>query len=43
LQLTAAAHSDMGGISFSDMQEFDQAWLSSRMLKLAHYLNGEMS
>jgi medium-chain acyl-[acyl-carrier-protein] hydrolase len=31
LQLTAAAHSDMGGISFSDMQEFDQAWVLSRM------------
>jgi len=31
LQLTAAAHSEMGGISFSDMQEFDQAWVLSRM------------
>jgi acyl-ACP thioesterase len=31
LQLTAAAHSDVGGISFSDMQEFDQAWVLSRM------------
>lgn len=31
LQLTAAAHSDMGGISFSDMQEFNQAWVLSRM------------
>jgi len=30
-QLTAAAHSKMGGISFSDMQEFDQAWVLSRM------------
>ena len=31
LQLTAAAHSEMGGISFMDMQEFDQAWVLSRM------------
>ena len=31
LQLTAAAHSEMGGISFSDMQEFHQAWVLSRM------------
>lgn len=31
LQLTAAAHSDMGGISFTDMQEFNQAWVLSRM------------
>ena len=31
LQLTAAAHSDVGGISFSDMQEFNQAWVLSRM------------
>jgi acyl-ACP thioesterase len=30
-QLTAAAHSKMGGISFSDMQEFNQAWVLSRM------------
>jgi hypothetical protein len=29
LQLTAASHSDMGGISFSDMQEFNQAWVLS--------------
>jgi hypothetical protein len=27
MQLTAASHSDMGGISFSDMQEFNQAWV----------------
>jgi hypothetical protein len=27
LQLTAAAHSEVGGISFTDMQEFDQAWV----------------
>ena len=31
LQLTAAAHSEIGGISFSDMQEFNQAWVLSRM------------
>ncbi|RTY95079.1 acyl-[acyl-carrier-protein] thioesterase [Flavobacterium sp. GT3R68] len=31
LQLTAAAHSEVGGISFMDMQEFDQAWVLSRM------------
>jgi acyl-ACP thioesterase len=31
LQLTAAAHSELGGISFSDMQEFDQAWVLSKM------------
>jgi acyl-ACP thioesterase len=31
LQLTAASHSENGGISFSDMQEFDQAWVLSRM------------
>lgn len=31
LQLTAAAHSEMGGISFTDMQEFNQAWVLSRM------------
>ncbi len=31
LQLTAAAHSELGGISFSDMQEFAQAWVLSRM------------
>jgi acyl-ACP thioesterase len=31
LQLTAAAHSDVGGISFTDMQEFNQAWVLSRM------------
>jgi acyl-ACP thioesterase len=29
--LTAAAHSEVGGISFSDMQEFNQAWVLSRM------------
>ncbi|GIZ08236.1 acyl-[acyl-carrier-protein] thioesterase [Flavobacterium sp. UMI-01] len=31
LQLTAATHADLGGISFSDMQEFNQAWVLSRM------------
>ncbi len=31
LQLTAASHSELGGISFSDMQEFNQAWVLSRM------------
>lgn len=31
LQLTAAEHAELGGISFLDMQEFDQAWVLSRM------------
>ena len=31
LQLTAASHSEVGGISFTDMQEFNQAWVLSRM------------
>ncbi len=31
LQLTAATHSEVGGISFSDMQEFHQAWVLSKM------------
>lgn len=31
LQLTAAAHADKGGISFTDMQQTDQAWVMSRM------------
>ena len=30
-QLTAAAHSEIGGISFTDMQEFHQAWVLGRM------------
>ena len=30
-QLTAATHSEIGGISFSDMQEYHQAWVLSRM------------
>lgn len=31
LQMTAAAHSEVGGISFTDMQEYNQAWVLSRM------------
>lgn len=31
LQLTAAEHADLGGISFTDMQVFNQAWVLSRM------------
>jgi medium-chain acyl-[acyl-carrier-protein] hydrolase len=31
LQLTAAEHADLGGISFTDMQEFHQAWVLSKM------------
>ncbi len=31
LQLTAGYHAEMGGISFTDMQEFNQAWVLSRM------------
>jgi acyl-ACP thioesterase len=31
LQMTAAAHSEVGGISFTDMQEFNQAWVLSRI------------
>lgn len=31
LQLTAALHAELGGISFSDMQLFHQAWVLSRM------------
>lgn len=31
LQLTAASHSEIGGISFLDMQEFNQAWVLSRI------------
>jgi hypothetical protein len=34
LQLTAASHSDMGGISFSDMQEFNQAWVSKMRVEI---------
>lgn len=31
LQLTAGLHAEMGGISFTDMQVFHQAWVLSRM------------
>lgn len=31
LQLTAAEHAESGGISFTDMQEFNQAWVLSKM------------
>lgn len=31
LQITAAAHADSGGISFTDLQHADQAWVLSRM------------
>lgn len=31
LQLTASAHSEMGGINFTDMQKNNQAWVLSRM------------
>ena len=31
LQLTAAKHSVLGGISFNDMQEYNQAWVLSKM------------
>ena len=31
LQLTAAGHSIVGGLSFNDMQQFDQAWVLSRI------------
>ncbi len=31
LQLTAAEHSIIGGLSFNDMQVFDQAWVLSRI------------
>ena len=31
LQLTAAEHSELGGISFIDMQIYNQAWVLSRM------------
>src|SRR6478752_4157544 len=30
-QLTATAHADIGGISYTDMQEFQQSWVLSRM------------
>jgi len=31
LQLTAGYHAEHGGLSFTDMQRFDQAWVLSRM------------
>jgi len=31
LQLTAGYHAEIGGISFTDMQQFNQAWVLSRM------------
>ncbi len=31
LQLTAGAHAETGGMSFTDMQEHDQSWVLSRM------------
>lgn len=31
LQLTAGYHAELGGMSFTDMQAFDQAWVLSRM------------
>ena len=31
LQLTASVHSELGGLSFSDMQKHQQAWVLSRM------------
>ena len=30
-QITAGIHADLGGISFSDMQEHHQAWVMSKM------------
>jgi len=41
LQITAASHSEIGGISFKDMQLFHQAWVLSRMrVELIFYLDG---
>lgn len=31
LQLTAGSHAELGGLSFTDMQEHNQAWVLSRM------------
>ncbi len=31
-QIVAGKHAELGGISFSDMQEFNQAWVLSKML-----------
>ena len=38
LQLTAALHAELGGISFSDMQAHHQAWVLSRMRLEVHRL-----
>ncbi|NBL64271.1 acyl-[acyl-carrier-protein] thioesterase [Flavobacterium sp. NST-5] len=38
LQLTAADHAEVGGLSFTDMQEFNQAWVMSRMRLEIHLL-----
>ena len=36
-QLTAAKHSDLGGMSYFEMQENNQAWVLSRMrLEIEH-------
>ena len=41
-QITAGIHADLGGISFSDMQEHHQAWVMSKMrLKLSTCRNGK--
>ncbi len=31
MQLTAGSHAELGGMSFTDMQQHDQAWVLSRM------------
>lgn len=31
IQITAGNHADLGGISYSDLQRYDQAWVLSRM------------
>ena len=38
LQLTAAKHAELGGISFSDMQTYNQAWVLSKMRLEINYL-----
>jgi hypothetical protein len=40
---SSITHSDMGGISFSDMQEFNQAWVLSKMRVEITELPGEIS
>lgn len=37
-QIVAGKHAELGGISFSDMQEFQQAWVLSNMLVEIHRL-----